>query len=182
MTNETIPYGYCQCGCGELTTIAPKHNRRYGWVKGEPKRFRKGHSGRRSNESLWSSALYEVRDCGYETPCWVWLGTQQNGYGRWRSKILAYRYSWERINGQVPEGLELDHLCRHPFCVNPDHLEAVTPQENKRRGANTKLTFAKAQEIRALRTQGVSVNDLAVMYGVERRTIGDVLHGRRWLY
>lgn len=46
----------------------------------------------------------------------------------------AYRAYYERKYGEVPEGLELDHLCRVTMCVNPDHLEAVTHVVNTRRG------------------------------------------------
>ena len=47
--------------------------------------------------------------------------------------MLAHRFSYERAKGVIPEGLELDHLCRNPACVNPDHLEAVSGHENVRR-------------------------------------------------
>ena len=70
--------------------------------------------------------------------CWLWMaGCDDRGYarisvgGRWR---YAHRVYFEHINGPVQPGLELDHKCRMPCCVNPDHLEPVTHQENVRRG------------------------------------------------
>lgn len=69
--------------------------------------------------------------------CWVWTGTKtQKGYGVFtheRKNVFVHRYSYERFTGKIPEGLTIDHLCRNPLCVNPDHLEPVTLAENTRR-------------------------------------------------
>lgn len=69
--------------------------------------------------------------------CWRWTGAlDPDGYGQvsvaGKTK-QAHFASWEAVNGPVPEGHELDHLCRVRCCVNPDHLEAVTHSENVRR-------------------------------------------------
>lgn len=75
--------------------------------------------------------------------CWLWAKRiNQNGYGqlmvrdhggaKQRSRG-AHRVSYEQFVGPIPEGLELDHLCRVRKCVNPAHLEPVTHQENLRR-------------------------------------------------
>lgn len=70
--------------------------------------------------------------------CWVFTGKQRKGYGRvsfGRGRdVTAHAYAWSELRGIVPEGLELDHLCRNRICVNPDHLEPVTHEENMRRG------------------------------------------------
>ena len=76
-----------------------------------------------------------------DTGCWLWTGKigrtgdVVRGYLSINNRTtLAYRASYEAFIGPIPEGLELDHLCRRPLCVNPKHLEPVTHAENQRRG------------------------------------------------
>lgn len=71
--------------------------------------------------------------------CWLWIGgTTTLGYGTFKAEgrrmVMAHRFSYELARGQIPAGLHLDHLCRNPPCVNPAHLEPVTPRENILRG------------------------------------------------
>lgn len=70
--------------------------------------------------------------------CWLWTSTLRRGYGRfWIAPgrfVPAHRFAYELLVGPIPEGLELDHLCRNPACVNPAHLDPVTHRENVRRG------------------------------------------------
>lgn len=47
---------------------------------------------------------------------------------------MAHRFAYELIRGKIPEGLDIDHLCRNRQCVNPEHMEPVTPRENTIRG------------------------------------------------
>jgi hypothetical protein len=69
--------------------------------------------------------------------CWIWLAyLAPFGHGRIKFEGRmreAHRVVYELIKGPVPEGLELDHLCKLPCCVNPDHLEPVTHAVNMRR-------------------------------------------------
>jgi hypothetical protein len=72
--------------------------------------------------------------------CWEWtgplsLGGRYGGIRRDGRTSPVHRVAWEAVNGPVPAGLELDHLCRNHRCVRPDHLEAVTHLENMRRGS-----------------------------------------------
>lgn len=70
--------------------------------------------------------------------CWQWISTvNSEGYGQIRisgKQRGAHRVVYEELVGPIPEGLQLDHLCRNRSCVNPDHLEPVTHRENWRRG------------------------------------------------
>lgn len=69
--------------------------------------------------------------------CWIWTGpTAGKGYGQTTTKgtrVYVHRLSYMAHVGPIPEGLEIDHLCRTPLCVRPDHLEPVTHAENVRR-------------------------------------------------
>ena len=72
--------------------------------------------------------------------CWIWMGgLKTNGYGVSGDRI-AHRASYEAFKGQIPPGLEIDHLCRVRCCVNPEHLEAVTHQQNIQRGEQAQRT------------------------------------------
>lgn len=77
------------------------------------------------------------------TGCWLWLGhLNKDGYGRGShkgAKWLAHRFSYETAVGPIGDGLEIDHLCRVRCCVNPDHLEPVTPIENTRRSIRARI-------------------------------------------
>lgn len=77
--------------------------------------------------------------------CWEWTGGCNSlGYGQFHhsydavaktsKKLFAHRYAYESLVGPIPADLVLDHLCRNPSCVNPDHLQPVTLSENNRRG------------------------------------------------
>ncbi len=72
--------------------------------------------------------------------CWLWDGAASHGYGILGKKLgekrtrLAHRLLYQITKGNISEELDLDHLCRNTFCVNPDHLEPVTHKENMRRG------------------------------------------------
>ena len=74
-----------------------------------------------------------------ENGCWVWQRHINAGYAfshfRGFTTRLAHRVSYEVFVGPIPDGLQLDHLCRNPRCVNPQHLEPVTPRENTLRSS-----------------------------------------------
>lgn len=78
--------------------------------------------------------------------CWEWTANKIRGYGQFtaaKRKYRAHRFAYELLVGPIPEGLEIDHLCRNRACVNPAHLEPVTRQENLRR-AGVSWRYANA--------------------------------------
>lgn len=79
-------------------------------------------------ERLWSRV-----DRSDPEACWLWPGATSQGYGRIKvdgKMCQAHRVSWELIHGPIPSGLQVDHLCRVPRCINPSHLRLVTHAQN----------------------------------------------------
>lgn len=86
-------------------------------------------------------------DREHPSGCWLWLASKRgDGYGQfWLDGKMpaAHRVAYELTRGPILVGMQLDHLCRVRACVNPDHLEVVTQQENIRRGQGGKWHRAK---------------------------------------
>ena len=93
--------------------------------------------------------LLEEHDDSLDCLLWPWRKCGSRGaYGRLtlveeKRDIYAHRWAWELVNGPVPEGMELDHLCRTRLCFNPRHLEPVTRQVNALRGETTPAANAR---------------------------------------
>ena len=72
------------------------------------------------------------------TGCTIWFGDSvKGGYGRYSigsKKVLAHRLAYVLFVGEIPKGFTIDHTCKQPCCINPQHLEAVTMLENNMRG------------------------------------------------
>lgn len=84
--------------------------------------------------------------------CWLWTGRlRYDGYAQytWNDSqkvchtTAGHRAAWAMTNGDIPAGMQLDHLCRVRNCVNPDHLEIVTLKVNTLRSANAAATNAQ---------------------------------------
>ena len=68
------------------------------------------------------------------TGCWLWTGpVSKDGYGQFKMSHFqwkAHRASWQMYRGEIPPGMQIDHICRVRSCVNPDHLRVVTQRTN----------------------------------------------------
>lgn len=86
--------------------------------------------------------------CRMEGDCIVWLGAQNgNGYGVIainRKNQYVHRVTYQMFVGEIPPGMDIDHLCRNRRCINPSHLEATTHRENVWRGNSPKIVIARS--------------------------------------
>lgn len=169
-----IGKGFCHCGCGGRTSMAPYTHASHGMIAGEPRLYIKGHHMRPRIPQ------YIVNDA---TECWEWQWFKDHkGYGRKKvggRAIPAHVYFYEQQYGPVPDGLQLDHKCRCRSCVNPDHLEPVTCVENVRRSSLPKINVAIASQIKNdLKTMRPS--DVAARHGVSVGIVQSIKYGKTW--
>lgn len=125
------PDGFCMCGCGEKTPIALKNRIGREHLAGHHTKYVSGHARRNSGPN------YKEEDRGHETVCWIWQKATSKGYGIIainNKPCRAHRIYYYKKYGNIPKDKVLDHLCREPSCVNPEHLEPVTQAENMYRG------------------------------------------------
>ena len=141
-----------------------------------------------TEERFWAKVNKEGAD-----GCWEWLGGKwSNGYGRFccnGKNVRAHRYSWTLKNGAIPDDLIIRHKCRGK-CVNPDHLELGTNQDNAddmirdgtRKNGNfintTKLTPEQVLDIRS--RINITRRELAKEFNVVKSTIDFIIHKKTW--
>lgn len=131
----------CRCDCGAVRDV-DGYNLRSGHTSSC------GCSKREQAPTPFERFLSKIAPV--ESGCWLWTGWRSElGYGRFRmgppdfKMAVAPRVSYEFFVGPIPDGHHIDHLCRTPSCVNPDHLEPVTPRENTRRGLAPAIVVAR---------------------------------------
>lgn len=176
-----VPYGYCRCGCGQKTWVPKKTSSYHGHAKGVPRPYMKGHNP--ANKITVTQRLNQ-HTVDEATGCWLTPVVRRDGYGQIsvKGKVhRAHRFYYEYLKGPVPEGLDLDHLCRNRACVNPDHLEPVTRQVNLRRSNRTTLNPDAVREIRKLAADGWMLTDIGRAYGISGQHVGHVVTRKTWL-
>ena len=140
-------------------------------------RFIRGHQCR--------SHPQEYIECP-ETGCWLWqraIKPEGYGYLTYKGKTTyAHRLYYERKYGPIPDGMEIDHLCRNRACVNPNHLEAVSRAQNTQRGIVAKLT---EEDVRTIREEAqprtyARYEEIAREYGVSSEQIRTIVYRKNW--
>jgi hypothetical protein len=140
--------------------------------------------------------------------CWLWTGfVSHSGYGQLgvgsmkdstRRIAVAHRVAHELFKGPIADGLEVDHLCRVRSCVNPEHLEAVTPSINVRRSTapavnsrlgvmrrgelspRSKLRKADVCRIKEMRNGGASLSTIGKVFTISKTHVSNIVRGRLW--
>jgi hypothetical protein len=149
-----LPARTCQCGCGRSVGLG--------------RLWRKGHGTR------MSGADYIVDP---SSGCWIWQrsigangypGPARNADGK---QVRAYRMIYERDRGPIPVGKHLHHVCHNPACVNPDHLEPVTPARHQELHGHKRWSPAMLSEAHQLISAGLSQRKTAARLGVSRSTL-----------
>ena len=117
--------------------------------------------------------------------CWEWLGIKDaHGYGKFNihnQMKMAHRVSYEMMLGTIPDGMELDHLCRNRGCVNPHHVEPVTHAENVLRGDSPQaINTRKTHCPKGHPLEGSNLEQYAVKIGLRRCRTCKREHDRRY--
>ena len=131
--------------------------------------------------------------------CWLWLlsvhGNNKYGHAVWNGRHTeAHRLSWTLHRGEIPEGLRVLHKCDTPTCVNPDHLFLGTQKDNitdmikkgrkiiarGSRHGNAKLNETDVEEIRSIRANGMSSQEIATRFSVSQRTVQHIVSRDGW--
>ena len=180
---NSVPHGKCHCGCGGDAPIAPRTNKKLGYVKGEPVKYIRGHAVKGRGNAYWIE-----EDRGYKTPCWIWQGST-HGYPPNRLYAVAtvnqkhvsvHKYRFEQKYGKIPDGYELHHMCEQTLCVNEDHLKLVTELEHGRIRNGVKYSMEQAIEVRRLYSEGLSQLEIAEVTGINRHSVYRMCKGEHW--
>jgi hypothetical protein len=201
--STTTNYGYCECGCGEKTSLAPTTRSDRGWVKGEPVRFISGHNtttqrrlGEVKASSVFDRFWAKVAFTANPDRCWDWQAAKStNGYGFFKSDKLkhSHRVAYELTYGKIDGNLLVCHSCDNRLCCNPAHLFLGTTQQNTQDKVNKgrqakgekiashKLTADQIQYIRTRFATGIySKRQIAQEMKVGVENIRRIVKNKSW--
>ena len=121
--------------------------------------------------------------------CWMWLASHfKNGYGQFwlnNTPVYAHRIAYILTNGEVPDGKEIHHTCRHKGCVNPNHLKAVTHAENVQAsvldadGNGPKFSMIDVDTINELKYE-ISSPQIAEIFDCSPTTVRQIWNGTHY--
>lgn len=189
-SSSTIPFGFCQCGCGQLAPISPRTDRAFGWIKGQPKRYIRFHSRYVNGKPMAERLIEAVRNHASDE-CLLWpFSKHESGYGRLQFKgrlVGAHRLAFYLTHGHwpVPEGC---HSCDTPACFNPIHIFEGTRQDNMEDASKKLRCWAKItpEIVRAIRREyvpnepGFDQWAIARKYDISQTTVGRILARQLW--
>lgn len=136
--------------------------------------------------------------------CWIWTAARHPlGYGSFsvgvgsdRVRVAAHRMAYMFFHGPIPQGLHVRHKCDNPPCVNPDHLELGTHQDNMRdmveRGRNVlpptdgennpnaRFTELQVRQMRAMRARGMFHREIGEVFGTDPGSIANIVNRAGW--
>jgi hypothetical protein len=130
--------------------------------------------------------------------CWEYSGSRDpNGYPRAHRRRLgeqwAHRVAWIEVNGPIPEGMFVLHICDNPPCIRPEHLHLGTQADNMAdkvaRGrqsygesGNAVLTEDDVRLIRWLLSEGYTQKEIAQQFSVRQPRISNISRGKSWAW
>ena len=195
-----VPVGYCQCKCGNKTSLAIRNIPRQKNFKGCPVPYLQGHATKGKHTARFGKEYVHPNIHPFKyldglpkyvedpvTGCWNWVASMCSGgygsscYGH-KQRDRAHRVSWRYHNNwkKIPKGYDIHHRCTNRRCVNPDHLELLSKTNHMRLSPNVKINLEVAIEIRKLYREGKLMRELAAMYSVHSAHISRIISHKVW--